>query len=158
MSSLWPMLGELSVTFMWAPSELTVSSNSSLHSLCCFSKRVVEYIKPCQSMVITKMYTWHPTLINTPANSKGSLTTPIYRNLCHDVATRDGYMFNYFLHSFLSEEFELTANLLGAHIGTLQFKLILRTLSYLRELTTWLTLWACCELFVRSSDELTMQW
>ena len=30
MSSPWPILGELSVTFIWAPSELAVSSNSSL--------------------------------------------------------------------------------------------------------------------------------
>ena len=59
---------------------------------------------------------------------------------------------------FPSEEFELKANSLGAHIET-QGKLILRTLSYLTlDSQDELTPWACCELFMRLPDELTMQW
>ena len=53
MSSPWPMPGELSVTFMWAPSELAVSSNSSLGAFA--TKRIVSEmfigwetsIRPC---------------------------------------------------------------------------------------------------------------
>ena len=74
--------------------------------------------------------------------------------------------------SLPSEESELTANMLWAHMKT-HGKLILKPLICLTansqdELTLWaccepsvslqLTPWACCELFVRSTNELIMQW
>ena len=72
-----------------------------------------------------------------------------------------------------SEEFELTANTLQAHMKP-HGKLILKPLSYLTmhsqdDLTAVTFLWVLhefaahtvsllCDLFVRSTDELTIQW